>query len=152
MLTFLLVKRLFDVHPILIDLVGHNPYNECESTAPTFDDFRALLALEAEALLRHLDCATPCAAAAGDYGVPRVVHRRLNWGQLGILQGRVRIIIGIQRVIELLPIVLLNVGHEVLNYNFNFMLQCLQASLLSYCVCHREPPKLRDLNNCKYPK
>ena len=79
------------------------------------------MALEAEALLRHLDCATTNAAAEGDHGVtPHVVHLLLlNRGQLGILQGRVRITIGIQSVIELLLIVLLNIAHEVLNYSFD---------------------------------
>jgi hypothetical protein len=86
------------------------------SIAPTYDDFGALLALEAETLLRHLDCAKPScsAAAAGDHGV----QLQLNWGQLRILQGRVRITIGVQSIIELLPIIRLNVAHdEVPNYS-----------------------------------
>ena len=56
-----------------------------KSIAPTNDDFRALLALEAETLLRHLHCATQSssAAAAGDHGV----HLLLNRGELRILHG-----------------------------------------------------------------
>jgi hypothetical protein len=93
-----------------------------KSTAPTYDDFGALLALEAEALLRHLHCAkpSPSAAAAGDHGV----HLLLNRGQLRILHGRVGITIGVQRVIELLPIIQLHVAHEVPNYSPD---KCFQA-------------------------
>jgi len=114
-LTFLLIQCLLYVRPILIDLVGHNPYNLIKSIAPTYNDFGALLALEAETLLRHLDRATQSssAAAAGDHGV----HLLLSRGELRILHGRVRITIGIQRVIELLPIIELHVAHKVPNYS-----------------------------------
>jgi hypothetical protein len=84
------------------------------SIEPTYDDFGALLALETETLLRHLDCATrsPSTAAAGDHGV----HLLLDRGELRILHGRVGITIGVQSVIELLPIIQLHVAHKVPNY------------------------------------
>jgi hypothetical protein len=105
---------MFD--PSLFIWLVTTPIHMSKSTAPTYDDFGALLALEAEALLRHLHCAkpSPSAAAAGDHGV----HLLLNRGQLRILHGRVGITIGVQRIIELLPIIRLNVAHdEVPNYS-----------------------------------
>jgi hypothetical protein len=102
--------------PSLLIWLVTTPLNMSKSISPTYDDFGALLALEAETLLRHLDSATQSssAAAAGDHGV----HLLLNRGQLRILHGRVRITIGVQSVIELLPIIELNVAHdEVPNYS-----------------------------------
>jgi hypothetical protein len=100
--------------PSLLIWLVTTPITFNKSISPTYDDFRALLALEAETLLRHLDCASPSssAAAAGDHGI----HLLLNRGQLRILHGRVRITIGVQCVIELLPIIELHVAHEVPNY------------------------------------
>ena len=58
-LTFLLIQGFLDVHrPVLVDLVGHNPcMHVSESISLTYDDFGALLALEAESLLGHLESA-----------------------------------------------------------------------------------------------
>ena len=93
-LTFLFIQGLLDVHrPILVDLVGHNPCMHVnESISLTYDDFGALLALEAESLLGHLECAT----CAGDHGVAGVAQLQLDRGQqLGVLMGRGRITIGV---------------------------------------------------------
>ena len=59
LITFLLIQGLLDVHrAILVDLVGHNPcMHVSESISLTYDDFGALLALEAESLLGHLESA-----------------------------------------------------------------------------------------------
>jgi hypothetical protein len=122
-----LLSYLFSVSsmfaPSLLIWLVTTPTHMSMSTAPTYDDFGALLALEAETLLRHLDRAkpSPSAAAAGNHGV----QLKLNRGQLGILHGRVGITIGVQRVIELLPIIRLNVAHnEVPNYSPD---KCFQA-------------------------
>ena len=58
-LTFLLIQGFLDVHrPVLVDLVGHNPcMHVSESISLTDYDFGALLALEAESLFGHLECA-----------------------------------------------------------------------------------------------
>jgi hypothetical protein len=59
LITFLLIQSFLDVHrAILVDLVGHNPcMHVSESISLTDYDFGALLALEAESLLGHLECA-----------------------------------------------------------------------------------------------
>ena len=59
LITFLLIQSFLDVHrAILVDLVAHNPcMHVSESISLTDYDFGALLALEAESLLGHLECA-----------------------------------------------------------------------------------------------
>ena len=59
LITFLLIQSFLDVHrAILVDLVGYNPcMHVSESISLTDYDFGALLALEAESLLGHLECA-----------------------------------------------------------------------------------------------
>lgn len=92
----MLIQGLLDVDSILWYLIGHNLYM-FKINEVTFDDFRTLLALEAEAFLNDINMAANH-ALGGEHGISWT-HLHFNWRNLRVFKCWISVPIGIQSVI-----------------------------------------------------